>query len=271
MSKYLTVLFMTASAFRFSAHAQMLPPPGTSTVVTVQPAATAAEQLQLAKTLAMTIADQTDPRKRFEVIAETFANLNAVAATWPNDTHAVVDAALIAGETGLAWDVVQKTIDVLSGVLPLVRGQTSEVRVERMLGQAYQRANRPADAEQRLLSAERALASVKADRVEAEAVLDTLANLYARRGQPHDAVRRFHELINLSGEDDVNKAAYALASLKQVIKFPDDANHGLAIQEYALVEQFIRHARGTNLSPADARTINNVEQDAELLRQASGF
>ncbi len=237
-------------------------PAGTSATVRITPAANGAEQIKHAIELQRKLDQAQEPQQKMQLLAETLANLSAVPKMWPNDTAAIIRAAIMKADIGAEFGLFPNIIEALLPIAPLVQKTDAVPGVERRLAEAYEMSGKFAEAEEHLLAAERSLESARVNRVEAEAVLGATAMFYARRNQPREAIKRLRRSAELPGQDVVNKMINQLEILKQAVRLSDDPGHAVARLELATFDDLLFRARATSSRVEDSKLVENMAQDA---------
>ncbi|MGH9424524.1 MAG: tetratricopeptide repeat protein [Thermoanaerobaculia bacterium] len=227
-------------------------------------ASSASEKLAIARRLSMQMTWAEGPLK-FDLFAQTWANLELVRKAWPNDRNAVVQSGIMQADMASGFNLWPKSAEILLEILPAAVKTDAEPQVEEKLGQAYDQSGNPAEAEKHLLAAERAMHRVHPNRVESESILSTIGMFYTRQNKPLEAIQRFREAGALPGQDIVNRMQFQLSVVKQAARLGNDAG----VPEFARFDDLIRESQRTPLSPEDATQIRDMKQHAQRIRDAS--
>jgi tetratricopeptide (TPR) repeat protein len=230
----------------------------------VSRAASAAEQIARASSLWMQM-DHTPLPQKMDLLAEAWANLALVPKAWPNDANAVVRSAVMEADVAAEFGLWGKVVRPLTDALPSAAKTNSTAEVEERLGQAYAEIGDPSAAEEHYLAAERAMHTDHVNRVESQAIVSGLANLYARQNKRPEALQWFHAARDLGGQDAAHRVVFQTLAAEQALRI----DRKTLTAELAQLEELIAAARRTTLSPADATTVNHAEQQADRIRAAA--
>ena len=227
-------------------------------------AASATEQIERAAALIRQMNATTLASQRMDLLAQAWSNLALVGKAWPNDPNAIVRAALMQADLAGEFGMWQQVIDPLTAAAAVAPKVNSAARVESKLGKAYAMVGDFASAEQHYSAAVHAVTVEHLDRVEAEDILAAAAHVYGEMHDAADAIRLLHQARDLPGQDSVNKAMFQLYATQEAAHF----DKGIAVQELARLDALIDEARGTNLSPKDAKLIGGFTHAADQIRDS---
>jgi tetratricopeptide (TPR) repeat protein len=228
------------------------PPIGDRIAVSVSVAPSPTEQLRNCEELLAKAYDTSDEQEKLKAVLTVLANLDAVRKAWPNDTAAVVDAAVMHADVALEFNMPRNAVDAVSNV-DQKASKKGYTKLTHRLGRAYEAMGKLPEAEQALLLAEKSLQSGKADLHESDEVLMTLAGFYARRNQPRNAMKRLAAAAKIPNQKPVRAALLRLEYLKHVVALHDDPIRSEARAAAQEVDVLLKRSRATARSASDSR------------------
>jgi tetratricopeptide (TPR) repeat protein len=129
------------------------------------PAASAEAQLALASKLWQQMERTPQPQK-FDLLAQTLANIAIVRKQWPNDKRAVVRSGMMQADLAAEFGALPQALDCLLDALQAASKTEMEPGVELRLGKTYEQMNNTGEAEKHFLRAERTMHAQHLSRVE---------------------------------------------------------------------------------------------------------
>jgi hypothetical protein len=227
--------------------------------IQIEVKATAAEQLQLGRQLLATLDTHpytSDLEQHVEML-RVIGHLEIIATLWPKETDAIAESAILSGDVFVNRRSPQNAVDIVTRALAVAGDSAAGPSLQRVLGTAYARMGRKAEAERAFLAGERHPQFHRIDRSQRVALLLAAADFFERSKRPVDAAVRQKAVSKLFDDQALHETEHFLKS----VELNAAGNRGAARADLAQLDQLVRKVQqATYRDPADLANRNEIEE-----------